>query len=735
MAESFHELLDKLAEQFKLLKEQNGQLIKQNSQLVAMRRDRHTLLRTPASTPREPCPWSVTTPHALCGSSLFDEAPMPIADKPAQRYDLEESETSSEAQDVCNQSCSAEHNLTSFCAQEHNKTSTASTRIACLDTTASELVLLPAWSGPRYPSEMSTTPSGRNLAVKYSSLSTIIRFGDAMRDQSRLQRFVVQPSSRIQITWDLLSVVVMGYDTLSIPMQVFNLAQTEFALIMNWIVTLFWSADLLLSFFVGFHSGGVVELRPVKIARRYLRTWFPLDICILTTDWIIALSDSSSMDLFGIIRISKSLRIVRVLRAFRLFRLVKVIFLISEFTEFITSENLLTFLGVAKLMICILLVNHFIACGWYFIGTLDVHEGKRSWVLAVEKDWGGEPPVEYSYTTSFHWSLTQFTPASMEVVPRNTVERIYTAFILILALVMFSSFVSSITSAMTRLHETNLERRRQRERVRRYIHHNKVSLQLGNRINSFLKKQGYVTKVRATMSDIAAFKLLPEPLKTELHREVFMPYLLPHPFFHHLYEVDRTCITNYCHLAMSEQSVLKGQVFFRRGEQATQAFFITAGVSKYFFGVFDSSPTEISHGAFVCEMCLWLRWQHRGQMFAAPFCEFLTLESSKFAGIAAQAVSYPAMQLYAQHYLECLTRACKSELLSDVWSSFDASQEMAQRSFEMFLQEQGEQIVSDGVTNPGIFKRMQGKLRSFSMRTTISSALAQLHTFRSRASS
>ena len=32
----------------------------------------------------------------------------------------------------------------------------------------------------------------------------------------------------------------------------------------------------------------------------------------------------------------------------------------------------------------------------------------------------------YKYSTALHWSLTQFTPASMEVMPQNEYERFFT---------------------------------------------------------------------------------------------------------------------------------------------------------------------------------------------------------------------------------------------------------------------------------------------------------------------
>eukprot|EP00972_Heterocapsa_arctica_P040545 5973698-Heterocapsa_arctica.AAC.1 len=74
----------------------------------------------------------------------------------------------------------------------------------------------------------------------------------------------------------------------------------------------------------------------------------------------------------------------------------------------------------------------------------------------------------------------------MEVVPQNAGERIFTILVIILAMVIFSSAVSTITQGMTLLRSTNQKRMDERECVRRFLYDRQVSLELGNRIRSFL---------------------------------------------------------------------------------------------------------------------------------------------------------------------------------------------------------------------------------------------------------
>merc|ERR1719499_204026 len=98
-------------------------------------------------------------------------------------------------------------------------------------------------------------------------------------------------------------------------------------------------------------------------------------------------------------------------------------------------------------MVFILTMNHFIACGWWLTGKASLSLDLHSWITWGEpfQDFG----VAYQYATSLHWTLTQFTPASMDVVARNVLERFYSIIVLLFAMVAFSSIVGTVTSSMT----------------------------------------------------------------------------------------------------------------------------------------------------------------------------------------------------------------------------------------------------------------------------------------------
>merc|ERR1719480_733486 len=127
---------------------------------------------------------------------------------------------------------------------------------------------------------------------------------------------------------------------------------------------------------------------------------------------------------------------------------------------------------MAALMVMILAVNHIVTCLWLTIGVAGKNSGGPNW---IDAHLDGSDGIGYRYTTALHWSLTQFTPASMDVFPHNYGERTAAITVLIMGLMIFSSFISSITASMTQLRAMQGQNSREIWNLRRYMKHRKVS--------------------------------------------------------------------------------------------------------------------------------------------------------------------------------------------------------------------------------------------------------------------
>lgn len=518
------------------------------------------------------------------------------------------------------------------------------------------------------------------------------RYGTEIRSTAFVQHLMVHPNSRRMLTWQLLSIAFISYDLIFLPLQAFI---SQDATLANFdLATLaFWGVDMVVSFIVGYHTELAVEMRPVKVAKRYMTTWFPFDLFLIMMD--LAVMDIQ-VNIFGMLRIVRTIRIVRVMRLLRLLRLAKLLTALVELNDFVTSEWLVTVVSVMSKVVALCLVSHFIACGWFALAQAPLPADVPSWTTAstapfpqTEDEW------PYWYTTALHWSLTQFTPASMEVSPKNAYERSFAIVIILFALVVFSSLISSITASMTHLRLKNAEQLREREFTRRFLQENMVSLELSASINRFLRLRSGMKKARVLERDVSGFAELPELMLARLRVEVHSPLLVPLPVFHFVALADSHVVMQICVHAMSQMAMVAEEDLFLPRSHATEVLFIRSGLFHYSSVV--GCDMEAKEGDVACDMVLWLKWVHVGRFWAQQQSEITSLNAAKFHEIVQELPVHRNLAFYARAYSRLLKRKFdvldglrsvhgsrsveSGELLTDLWMERDLLEELAQRAF------------------------------------------------------
>mmetsp|Transcript_159946 Transcript_159946/g.298395 ORF Transcript_159946/g.298395 Transcript_159946/m.298395 type:complete len:1013 (-) Transcript_159946:150-3188(-) len=480
-----------------------------------------------------------------------------------------------------------------------------------------------------------------------------------------LQKCVIHPSSLKRMLWVSLSGILITYDIITTPLRVFDLEETGFIRALNWVTMFFWTFDLIMSPFVGYHHQYNLEMRVKKTAFRYVSTWFAFDLLLVSSDWILVffgeMMGDRGVEGARTLRTAKTFRMARALRSLRLLRVVKLPDMLKDATYLVgRSEYTSLTLGILKHVFGILLVNHLIACLWYVVG-----DAKDGWVPVYCK----RCSVHMLYFTSLHWSLTQFTPATMAVQPQNFTERFFAVSVLLFALITFSSFVSSITNLMTHLRTLRSVESKQYMKLERYLHDRGISFHLSIRVRRYLE---HVLSERARYleeSDIELLAKLSTPLHMELRYEVHFPILSRHPFFKHLAICNLQVMQRLCLEALKSLHVGAGDSLFCVGDSAHAMFFIERGIllySKQAAFTISASPEMIESGNWCCEAVLWTPWEHRGEMRALTEANLLALQATKFHEIMSKnktAAQQPAA--YAAEVVDALNELERQEL-SDV---------------------------------------------------------------------
>ncbi|CAE7555023.1 eag [Symbiodinium sp. CCMP2592] len=188
-----------------------------------------------------------------------------------------------------------------------------------------------------------------------------------------------------------------------------------------------------------------------------------------------------------------------------------------------------------------------------------------------------------------HWSLTQFTPASMEISARNTGERVFSIMILFFALIVFSSVIGQVTSSMMSLQNMQASSRKQFWLLRRFLNARKVPKKSRSRIIRFLEQRVPKESQKVQQRDIKILSLLSEPLKDLLAWELHRRLLGRHRLFYILHGAIEAMMMRVCSVAVSESTLAEQDELFRAGESASHMTFVLSGHFHYQPGARDVS--------------------------------------------------------------------------------------------------------------------------------------------------
>ncbi|CAE8582380.1 unnamed protein product, partial [Polarella glacialis] len=475
-----------------------------------------------------------------------------------------------------------------------------------------------------FPTEVRTDRTGSVPRLQTSNLLT----GQALKAEGCVaETLVMRPSCLQRLSWDLLSVMILTYDVLLIPFEAFEPEETTFLAVMDWITVIFWTVDIPVQFLTGFHSEGVLEMRPSKIARKYVKSWFIMDASVVLLDWILITISPSMKSVVRLGKTNRAVRLTRFLRTMRLLRTVKIGALFAQIFDWIKSELVRTLAYLVFMVVMLVIICHYLACVWWAIGIVEWDQSHDSHV----KIWRLEDrSLEYRYLTSLHWALTQFTPASMEVFPQNTIERLYALVVALFGVCTFGCFISQVTSGMMNIQKLKTEPLKQEAILRRYFKENSISAELGQRIWRFLKDNYFSSKNGVHRKDIAVLRLLPESLRSAMSEELFLPGLRQIPFFEKYNFEDDTTVCAIVHRAMIEVSLLTGDELFSSGQPAHKLYLLTSGVMDYWHCRDKTLHRSLHSDQWACEPALWLEWIHCGDMRAHTCCEVVGLDARTF---------------------------------------------------------------------------------------------------------
>jgi len=516
------------------------------------------------------------------------------------------------------------------------------------------------------------------------------------RAQGIWAKLVLEPNSKSRFLWEALSTLMVFYDLIWLPLLVFDPPETLMTAVMTWVCRLFWTSDIGMSSLTGFTTNdGILETRPLVIFRRYFKTWFPLDVVIVIVDWLeLIFDEAQGGSVARIGRVSRGFRIARMVRLLRVLRLQD---LFTNMMDTVRSESLKEMSVMVKIVLLVFGSGHLFACLWYGLGVQDPDE-EHTWVRAT---FSARHSLGYRYTTSLHWSLSQFSGGLDDIQPENLYERVYAVATWIYAFMAGAIMISALTSSLTQLNILANEKATKMNMLRKYLADNGISTRLATRVQRnaqhlLLERQRLIPE-----GSVELLQLVSTPLRVELHFELYFPVFRNHPFFARFTEVCLHIMQKVCHSATTTMSVSQGDIVFNVGEipQKPKVVFLMNGALNYVtmsemagLGEIGRSPSEILkqnmtrgskssglrdtgfgttviEGEWLAEPFLWTHWMCRGLLCASTDSRLVLLDAGKFQDtVSAFNHSEFNPKVYAGVFVEELNDL---EDLSDITSGIE----------------------------------------------------------------
>lgn len=491
-----------------------------------------------------------------------------------------------------------------------------------------------------------------------------------------LAPFVLFPMSPRRVCWDLLSVLVLVYELFTVPLSVFAYDELDAAARLRLVTMIFWTIDIPCSFLVGFDERGHTEVRPHKVAKHYLGSWFGLDILIVGTDWLM-LSIGAPPGAASVGRIGKTFRLVRVLRLLRILRIGKLASISDKLGKSVQG-TFVTVLNILQWMGCLLLICHCVACSWYWVGTISGSEDE-TWISDTEVLSSQPVRPVHLYAISLHWAFAQFAPSQSPYFPRTLGEQIFNILIIFFGLALFSSFIGSITTTITSFRATTRESSQQQNLFRHYAIQHDLSWELGRDITTYAKYHQR-RKQRILERDVDFLKSLPESMRMELHCQVLGPSLAKHPFFDKLLVNYPLSLMFICHIAASEACYCRGDELFAYGATCSRMFVVVGGMLEYLEGFQGERVRrkKFRKDMWVAELSLWLDQKHGGRLTAPDDTYVAEVSSERFRQVFRK---NPASLPLAQHYARLFANRISQEAEIDTWCDMESATEMAEEAF------------------------------------------------------
>eukprot|EP00903_Cladosiphon_okamuranus_P007630 g7399.t1 len=345
----------------------------------------------------------------------------------------------------------------------------------------------------------------------------------ALAPRYRKPWFIITPESRIHQILDHLGDLLTLYVVVAIPLfvsfQHIENMHAEDWHAFNFIVDVCFLVDLAGRFLTAYHDEYADRMvyDPMRIVRQYSRGLLVFDL----------IASFPLTIMLGVNTFSISNKVTRLARMPQTMRLIRSIKLLSEEAEKTNRKNiLLATYNLVKVCLYILLVMHWVACGWHLLA--DLEDADLSWIV---KDGLEDAPASNLYVTSVYWTVTTLSTVGYGDIFASTIaERTYCILVMLTGATMYALAIGAVSHIITTVVARHSHSRRIEGHAEAFIRMHALPQHLASEIMRTLNISGETDKMLEKRAQ-NTLELLPPGIRTSTLLCIYRSQIARIPFF------------------------------------------------------------------------------------------------------------------------------------------------------------------------------------------------------------
>lgn len=363
----------------------------------------------------------------------------------------------------------------------------------------------------------------------------------AQIQQRSAHPFTISINSPFHRWWDLIITLTTTYVMIFVPIKVgFSAHPTGVGFVLDVLVDIIFLLETTLNFFTSYEDDTTGEevKEIVKIRQNYLYGWFAID-AISSFPSSLAGTRHVGLNLTKVVKISQ----VYKMSNSGLFK--------ATSARINRSMNP-SMLRMMMLTLVFFVSQHFIACTYFYISN---NQDERT-------SWGPTDEIRASslgkkYIDAFYFAIMVTT--ANDVNPTTYIEKLFTAFMLFVGIVINASIIGSAANLLSNLDKAEIARKNQMDSINEYLRFKKVPLVLQDKIRRYYD---YALNGRIRDPTETLFVDLPDRMKLALKLNLHEEFIRKVPLFRVCSNAGVVAIIQCLKLVVA----MPGEIIVRQGE-------------------------------------------------------------------------------------------------------------------------------------------------------------------------